>query len=115
MHRLKNRLNKSVMMIESKGAIVTDNRPSRSRPRNLTIIGIAGLAGLVTVIIVIAALVLGLWIDSQLGMKGPFTIVLVVLSVPVSLVLMMRIVLTAANAVLPPASTDESSTITKED
>ena len=102
------------MIFENKGAIVTENRARPSRPRNLSIIGIAGLAGLVTVLIVIVALVLGLWLDSLLGMRGPFTIVLVVLSVPVSLMLMVYITLTATRAVQRPQA-GESATTTEED
>ncbi len=49
-------------------------------------------------IVVIVALVAGLWLDRQLGTRQTFglpvaTIVLIVLSVPVSIVLMIRTVL----------------------
>jgi apolipoprotein N-acyltransferase len=63
------------------------------RIRNLSYAAIAGLSGLVCLVIVLVALVVGLWLDAQLGRRGPFTITLLVASVPLSLYLMTRIAL----------------------
>ncbi|XWX02682.1 hypothetical protein VZO05_09190 [Aggregatilineales bacterium SYSU G02658] len=66
----------------------------RGRLQNLGIAGITALSGFVTVVLVIGALLLGLWIDAQLGWRGPATICLLVASVPLSLTLMIWLTLT---------------------
>ncbi len=78
------------------------DRNRSSRARNLTLAGIAGLVGFVTVILVAGALLLGLWLDAQIGVRGPLTIVLVVLSVPVSLGVMLFLTLRMTRAIRPP-------------
>ena len=45
------------------------------------------------IVIIVGALVLGMGIDKLLGFKGPFTIGLVVVSAPVSLYVVIRLVL----------------------
>ncbi len=87
-----------------------------SRARNLAYAAVAGQAGFSTVVLVIAALLLGLWVDSLFGLRGPFTIVFVVLSVPVSLLVMLRIVLAATRAIQAPAQgeTGPAETAMKE-
>jgi hypothetical protein len=64
-----------------------------SRLRNLTIVGITALTGLIAVVVITVALIVGLWIDSQIGRRGPATICLLVASVPFSLFLMIRLAL----------------------
>lgn len=91
------------------------NQNSSRRVRNLSIAAIAGQAGVSTVLLVIGALLLGLWLDSLAGLRGPFTIGLVVLSVPLSLLVMLRTVLAATRAIQPPARHEDHSTTTKED
>jgi hypothetical protein len=59
---------------------------------NLTLVGIVSQVGCVTLVIIIAALLLGLYIDSRFNTKPWFTIGLIVVSIPVSLVLMIVIV-----------------------
>jgi hypothetical protein len=100
---------------------VTGDPKSPSRARNLTISAMAGLAGFSTIVLVILALLAGLWLDSRLGVRGPCTIGLVLLSIPASLLVMLRIVLAAAKAVKPLAEPSDqgeqgvSSSATKED
>jgi hypothetical protein len=80
-----------------------DQQPKRSpRLKNLTLAGIAGLAGCWIVVLVFGAMFLGLWLDAQLGMRGPFTIGLVVLSIPVTLTVAFRIVLRLLASIQPP-------------
>lgn len=83
-----------------------------SRLRNLTVVGISGLAGCSTIILVIAALLLGLWLDSLVDVRGPFMILLVVLSIPLSLFVMLRIVLSATRLILSPEQADSLSETT---
>ena len=62
---------------------------------NLTLVGIVSQVGCVTLVIIIAALLLGLYIDQQFNTRPWFTIGLIFVSIPVSLVLMIVIVRTA--------------------
>lgn len=62
-----------------------------SRLRNLTIAGITALTGCVGLVIAVAALLLGLWLDSLLGRRGPATICLITLSAPVGLYVMVKL------------------------
>jgi F0F1-type ATP synthase assembly protein I len=59
---------------------------------NLTLVGIVSQVGCVTLVIIIAALLLGLYIDQRFNTRPWFTIGLIVVSIPVSLVLMIVIV-----------------------
>ena len=52
---------------------------------NLTLVGIVSQVGCVTLVIIIAALLLGLYIDSRFNTRPWFTIGLVIVSIPVSL------------------------------
>ena len=70
--------------------------------RNLALAGIAGQSGCVSSAFVIAALIIGLWLDKQLGTEPILTIFLMVLSVPVSLYIMVRIVLGSVRRITPP-------------
>jgi hypothetical protein len=74
-----------------------------SRARNLGLAALAAQAGCVTLLIVFGALLLGLWLDARAGQRGPFTIGLLVLSVPLSLFLMLRIALGAIRRIVPAA------------
>lgn len=65
----------------------------QARLRNWFLAGIAALTGLVALIIVLVALLAGLWLDSLLGQRGPATICLLVLSVPITLFVMVRVAL----------------------
>jgi len=68
-------------------------KPPTSRIKNLTLAGISALTGCVALLVVLVALFLGLWLDQQLGQRGPATILVLILSVPVSLYLMTRLAL----------------------
>lgn len=77
--------------------------------KNLSLAAIAGLAGFVVVIIVVAALLLGMWLDAQTGRRGPFTIGVVALSIPMTLFVVFRLVLRLVSAIQPPPK-DEQDT-----
>ncbi len=81
------------------------------RVKNLTYVGLASQAGCVTLALVLGALIVGLWLDHHFGVKGPFTVGLLIVSVPVSLFLMTRIALKMFNqlqAQQRPKPTDNS-------
>jgi len=71
------------------------------RTKNLTFAGLSALTGCVSLIVVVIALFAGLFIDSLIGQRGPATICLVILSVPVSLYLMLKIALTLIGQIQP--------------
>jgi len=66
----------------------------RSPDLPLALAGLLGQVGCVTLIVIFAALGIGLWLDSQLDSRPIFTLILVLGSVPVTIYLMVRIVLT---------------------
>lgn len=86
---------------------MAEKRPSRLR--NLTIVGITALTGLVAVAVIMGALIAGLWIDAQLGQRGPATICLLVASVPISLFLMIWMALGLVKQLPPPIVPIESN------
>jgi len=81
-----------------------DDKPKNpSRSRNLGITGITALTGCISLVIIFVALFIGLTIDRLLGIRGPATICLLVLSVPVSLFLMIQIALRLVRQVELPS------------
>jgi len=73
----------------------TNKKPDKSRSQstyNLTLAAVAGQVGCLTLVIVLAALIVGLWLDTQFGTKPMLTVILMIASVPVTLVLMFWIV-----------------------
>lgn len=93
---------------------MSDDRSQWSR--NVALTAVAGQAGCGGFGIIIAALLLGIWLDAQAGTKGPFTIGLVVLSIPVCLALMMAITLTAIKGIrISPAKTEQQESPADEE
>jgi len=66
----------------------------RSPDLPLALAGLLGQVGCVTLLIIFAALGIGLWLDSQFDSRPIFILILVLGSVPVTIYLMVRIVLT---------------------
>ncbi len=71
---------------------------------NLVLAGFAGQVGFVTLAIVVAALLLGLWLDSSLGTRPLFTILILLASVPVTLWVMFRVAMGFVARIKPSAS-----------
>ncbi|MBN1888698.1 MAG: AtpZ/AtpI family protein [Thermoflexales bacterium] len=63
---------------------------------NLALAGMVSQVGCVTVVLVVGALLLGLWLDRLLDTRPVMTIVLLLLSIPVSLYSLVRIALSTA-------------------
>jgi hypothetical protein len=77
----------------------TGNASDKERAQNalkMTLAGVIGQVGCLTLAIIAIALVAGLWLDQQFGTQPILTLVLVLASVPVTLYLMFRIVLSVA-------------------
>ena len=79
---------------------------------NLTIIGVFGQVGFLTLFIIVLALLGGLWLDRMFDSKPLFTIILMIASVPVSLVLMYKVVMWATSRIKP---TEKKTPIPQED
>ncbi|MDX2163281.1 MAG: hypothetical protein SF162_18325 [bacterium] len=60
-----------------------------ARMRNLAYAALAAQSGCFPAVFIIGALLVGLWLDAQLGQRGPITVALLLLSIPVSLSLMV--------------------------
>jgi hypothetical protein len=83
--------------------------------RNLALAAVAGQAGCSTVVIVFLALFGGLLIDSRLHTRPAFTLGLVLLSIPVSLYIMVRMVLSTISQITPPAAPRETDPFTQKE
>ena len=78
--------------------------PEKNRARyafNLTMAAVAGQVGCLTLVIVLAALFGGLWLDNRFQSRPLFTVILMVASVPVTLVTMFWIVRAATSRIKP--------------
>lgn len=65
------------------------------RTLNLTLAAIAGQVGCLTLAFILAALVVGLWLDARFDTRPLITIILMIGSVPVTLVAMFWVVRSA--------------------
>ena len=72
-------------------------RARKSRVFNLTLASVAGQVGCLTIIIVLASLFGGLWLDNRFQVRPAFTIGLMVISIPVTLVMMFWVVRTTTS------------------
>lgn len=81
---------------------MNDTPKTPSRTRNLGITGITALTGCVSLVVIFVALFIGLSLDSLFGWRGEGTICLLILSVPISLYLMIRIALFLVKQISPP-------------
>lgn len=73
-----------------------DRSPAEQRGNrawlNLALFGVAAQSGCLTLVIVLVALLGGLWLDAQFQTRPMLTILLVLLSIPVSLITMFFVV-----------------------
>jgi uncharacterized membrane protein len=75
---------------------------------NLALAIVAGLVGLLTVVIIMIAFLAGRWLDNQFGYDGLFTVILMVASVPVTLIVMFWVVRSVtARFAKPPVQNSE--------
>ena len=83
-------------------AMVHGPEPQKDKKQywlNLTLAGAAGQVGCVTLVIILAAVLGGLWLDSQFQTRPFFTLVLLIASIPVSIVAMLFIVRPATSKI----------------
>ena len=85
------------------------------RAYNLTLAAVAGQVGCLTLTIIIVALFGGLWIDSRLDTRPLATIILMVVSVPITVVTMIWVVKKATGKMILPSQPKSDSNLTQED
>ncbi|GAP15274.1 putative F0F1-ATPase subunit [Longilinea arvoryzae] len=66
---------------------------------NLTIAGLVGQVGCLTLVIILGAVFGGLWLDAHFNSKPAFTIGLLIVSIPVSVVVMLLVVRSAISKI----------------
>ncbi len=72
------------------------NKDHALRALQMALLGVIGQVGCLTLVIILVALVAGLWLDNQFQTRPLFTIVLVIVSMPITIFLMFRVVLSFA-------------------
>ena len=75
---------------------------------NMTLAAVAGQVGCLTLIIIFASLFSGLWLDSQFATRPLFTVLLLIGSIPVTLVTMFWVVRKATSHIKPDAKSQLS-------
>ena len=74
----------------------TPEKTGAERALTITVAGVLGQVGCLTLAIIAVAIFAGLWLDSQFDTKPIFVLVLVLASIPLTLYLMFRVVLSVA-------------------
>jgi len=74
----------------------TPDRDRAATALKMTLAGVIGQVGCLTIAIIAVALFAGLWLDNQFHTRIIFTLLFVMGSVPITLYLMFRIVLSVA-------------------
>lgn len=83
-------------------------RPSSTHTRNLALASTVSQVGCVTVLVILVALLAGLWLDKTFDTRPILTIVSLLVSIPVSLLMIVRIALSAAARIQSPAGVEET-------
>ena len=84
----------------------TGDQPDKKtalRSLNLTLAAVTGQVGCLTVIIILATFFAGRWLDSRFESDALFTVILMVASVPVTLVVMFWVVKSATSRFAKPS------------
>lgn len=95
--------------------VVNSGNDRQQVVRNLALAGMVSQIGCVTVVIVIGALLAGLWVDKMMDARPLFTILFLLGSIPLSVVILVRIAFsTAAQLGAPPTKESESQSSKEE-
>jgi hypothetical protein len=91
----------------------TSEQPDKKtalRSFNVVLAAVTGSVGCLTIVIILVAFLAGRWLDNQFGSDALFTVVLMVASVPVTLVVMFWVVrtITSRFAKLPELNSKEA-------
>ncbi|UCD98543.1 MAG: AtpZ/AtpI family protein [Chloroflexota bacterium] len=80
------------------------DKKSALRKLNLTLAAVTGQVGCLTVIIILVAFLAGRWLDSRFESDALFTVILMVASVPVTLVVMFWVVRSVTSRFAKPSA-----------
>jgi magnesium-transporting ATPase (P-type) len=85
-------------------------KKSALRSFNIALAAVTGQVGCLTIVIILVAFLAGRWLDNQFGSDALFTVILMVASVPVTLVVMFWVVrsVTSRFAKLPEQNSKEA-------
>ena len=91
----------------------------KQRAINTTIAILAGQVGCLTLIVLAAAVLGGMWLDARLGSKPTFTVGLLLVSIPVSVILMLVVARKAIAKIKtqpanPQSTRDEEAAVDKK-
>jgi O-antigen/teichoic acid export membrane protein len=91
-----------------------DDQPEKKtalRSFNLALAAVTGQVGCLTVIIILAAFFVGRWLDNQFDSDAIFTVILMVASVPVTLVVMFWVVRSVTSRFAKPPVINKSKEV----
>jgi len=74
---------------------------------SVALAGVLGVGGLITLAIVIVSLLVGLWLDRTLDTKPLFTLLLMIVSAPISIFVMYRVAMNSISKMTPPGKKTE--------
>ena len=86
---------------------MTEQSDNKQKIFNMALAIVAGQGGCVTLIIILAAVLLGLWVDNVNGTKPWFTLMFLLVSVPVSLAAMFLVVRSAIGRIKTDISAEK--------
>ena len=72
---------------------ITPEKAHARRALQMALLGVIGQVGCLTLFIILAAMIAGLWLDNQFQTRPLFAIVLILVSMPITIFLMFRVVL----------------------
>lgn len=86
----------------------TPDKKTALRSLNLTLAAVTGQVGCLTVIIILVAFLAGRWLDSRFESDALFTVILMIASVPVTLVVMFWVVRSVTSRFAKPSELNNS-------
>jgi hypothetical protein len=92
----------------------TPDKDRAEQALKMALVGVVGQVGCLTLLIISVALIAGLWLDNQFQTRPLFALVFVLASVPLTLYLMFRVVLSFAPRI-QMLSLDAVGTIQEEE
>jgi F0F1-type ATP synthase assembly protein I len=94
----------------------TQGDENRQLAFSMALAVVLGLGGLLTLLIVLGALLAGLWLDNSLNTRPIFTILLMIISAPISIYVMYRLAMYGISKIAPsPKNSQEKSKPTYDD
>ena len=80
----------------------------------MAVAGVLGIGGLITLGIVILFLLGGLWLDRAMNTKPLFTLLLMIVSAPISIFVMYRVAMNSISKMNPPVKSTDGDKESKD-